>query len=312
MKVLFIDTVHEILEQKLSAAGMECVSGYEWNRAQILAEVSSFDGIVIRSRTKIDDTFFEAASNLKWIARSGSGLENIDLPTAGKHHVTVFNSPEGNAQAVGEHATGMLLSLLNNLNRGDNEVRKGIWRREENRGRELNSMSVGIIGYGHTGSAFAKCLSGFGCKILAYDKYLADFGNDLVLESTLEDILSTCDAISLHLPLTDETRAFVNGSFISMAIATPILINTSRGKVVDTEAIVDGLKNGQLAGVCLDVHEYETASFESLNLASLPAPMQYLIASDRVILSPHVAGWTSESYTKLSDYLAKKILTQFG
>ena len=234
------------------------------------------------------------------------------MPAAKKHQVTVFNSPEGNAQAVGEHATGMLLSVLNNLNRGDNEVRKGIWNREENRGRELNSMSLGIIGYGHTGSAFAKCLSGFGCKILAYDKYKADFGDDLVMESTLEDILNTCDVISLHLPLTAETRRYVDDSFISETKKTPILINTSRGKVVDTAAIVEGMKNGQLSGACLDVHEYETASFESLDLASLPAPMQFLIASDNVILSPHVAGWTHESYFKLSDFLAKKILTQFG
>ncbi len=312
MKVLFIDTVHAILEQKLSAGGMECIEGYDWSRDKILAEVQHFDGIVIRSRTKIDKVFFQAATHLKWIARSGSGLENIDLEAAAAHGVTVFNSPEGNAQAVGEHATGMLLSLLNHLNRGDREVRTGIWRREENRGRELNALTVGIIGYGHTGSAFAKCLSGFGCVILAHDKYKSDFGTDQVKESTLDEVLATCDVVSIHLPLTAETRSLINAEFIRRCKMRPILINTSRGKIVDTSALVAGLKNNQLAGICLDVHEYETASFESLDTSSLPVPMQYLVASDRVIMSPHVAGWTEESYVKLSDFLAKKILAQFG
>ena len=312
MKVLFIDTVHPILEEQLRAHGMECTPGYGWSREQILREVGSFQGIVIRSRTRIDAPFFEAAHALKWIARSGSGLENIDLTAAQRHGVMVFNSPEGNAQAVGEHATGMLLNLLNRISLSDAEVRRGVWLREENRGRELNAMRVGLIGYGHTGKAFAKCLSGFGCEVWAYDKYLNNYSDAFATQQPLHTLCEHCDVISFHVPLTAETRHMLNTDFLNQCKDGVIIINTSRGKVCNTEDLVAAMKGGKVFGACLDVHEYETASFESLGFENIPAPMAYLLQSQRTVLTPHVAGWTVESYTKLSEYLAKKILAQFS
>ncbi len=312
MRVFFIDTVHPALAHILSKNGCECVDATQKTRADILDSIADADGVVIRSKFRIDVELLEAATNLKFIARSGSGLENIDLIEAEKRQVKVFNSPEGNRDAVGEQATGMLLSLFNNLNRADDEVRKGIWRREENRGLELKGKTVGIVGYGQMGSAFAQRLSGFECRVIAYDKYKANFSTAFVEEVSLQHLMRYADVVSFHVPLTSETHYYLNHGFVNSIDKPFFLINTSRGKVVQTDAVVDGLKSGKIRGACLDVLEYEASSYENIGAENLPEAFTYLSQADNVILSPHIAGWTVESYEKLSTFLAEKILASFG
>lgn len=309
MKVAFIDTVHPCLQESLEKAGMECYNCEGESQEDILQKIHEFDGLVIRSRFTLSEDVLTRASNLKWIARSGAGMENIDTKYCEKRGIQLFNAPEGNRTAVGEHAMGMLLSLLNNLRQGQDQINQGIWDREGNRGTELTGKTVGIVGYGNTGSAFAKCLAGFDVQILAHDKYKTGFSNGNIHEATLEDIHNQADVVSLHLPLTEETYHYLNDDFVSQLAKPVYVINTARGKCLDTSALVTGLKSGKILGACLDVLEYEKASFEKLESDQLPADFQFLLESDRVVLSPHVAGWTYESYRKLSEVLATKILS---
>ncbi|KAB1063365.1 NAD(P)-dependent oxidoreductase [Salibacter halophilus] len=311
MNVLFIDTVHPALWQDLTKNGFNCIDGTYWDRDEVLDALNDVQGIVIRSKFKIDEEFLEKAKDLRFIARSGSGLENINRELTEKKGIKVFNSPEGNCDAVAEHAMGMLLSLFTNLIRSDREVREGHWYREENRGIELGGKTVGIIGYGHTGQAFAKRLSSFGCEVLAYDKFKSDFGSDHVKEVSYEDILEKSDIISFHVPLTEETRYIADRRFFSQSRKAVYLINTSRGEVVNTEHLVEALKGGLIMGACLDVLEYEKSSFENIDHKNLPDSFKYLTESDQVVLSPHIAGWTFESYERLSTVLATKILGEF-
>jgi D-3-phosphoglycerate dehydrogenase len=248
------------------------------------------------------------AKNLKFIARSGSGLENIDVDFAKSMGVQVFNSPEGNRDAVGEHAVGMLLALFQNLIQGNTEVSNGIWYREGNRGYELKGKTVGIIGYGQMGSAFAERLLGFGCTVLAYDKYKTGFGGENVKEVSLNDIYANADIVSFHVPYTEETHYYFNQEFISQMAKPFYVINTSRGKVLNTADLVAAIKNESVLGACLDVLEFENASFSN-DLNEAPESFRYLCNSPQVILSPHVAGWTFESYEKLSQVLLYKVLT---
>ncbi len=312
MKVAFIDTVHSALEIRLKSKGIDCHHLITESRDQLKSVIGTYDGIIIRSRIQLDADFLQEAKSLKFIARSGAGMENIDLKFCEEKKIICFNSPEGNRTAVAEHALGMLLMLMNRLKICDAEVRKGLWRRDENRGYELEEKTIGIIGYGQMGSAFAQRLTGFGCKILAHDKYKTGFGNQFVKEVSLEEIQRECYIVSLHLPLSDETKYYVNNEFISKMKNSFYLINTARGQNVNTAALVEGIKNKKILGACLDVLEYEKTSFENLEIASMPEPMQYLVNSDKVILSPHVAGWTHESYEKLSVYLAEKIIEKFA
>lgn len=312
MKIAFIDSVHPALEETLKQNGYQCHDFYHPSKEEMKTIIREYDGIVIRSRFRMDEDFLQHAVNLKFIARSGAGMENIDLEYCKKRNIICFNSPEGNADAVGEHAVAMLLSLFNNLFKADAEVRKGIWDREGNRGYELEGKTVGIIGYGNMGTAFAKKLRGFDCKILTYDKYKKNFAPDYVSEVSLEKLMEETDIISLHLPINDETKYFVDSSFIAKMKKPFYLINTARGKNVNTADLVEGMKSGKVRGACLDVLEYELASFEKLEISQLPDAFQYLIKSDRVVLSPHVAGWTFESYRKLSSFLAEKIIKTFG
>lgn len=311
MRVLFLDKIHPILEERLAASGWTIEHDHTSDHAAVQAKISHYDGLVIRSRIPVDRALLEAASNLKFIARSGAGLENIDLITAKELNIEVFNSPEGNRDAVGEHAVGMLLMYLNNLKRADAEVRIGMWRREENRGSELGALSVGIIGYGNTGQSFARKLSGFGCKVLAYDKYNPRPESEYPQDSTLQELQQNCDVISLHVPLTDETRYMVDAKFIDKMQKPFILINAARGPVVNTEDLVAGIKSGKVRGACLDVLEFEEGSFEGLKAEELPESYHQLCHSDKVLLSPHIAGWTHESLVKLSSVLADKILAHF-
>jgi D-3-phosphoglycerate dehydrogenase len=252
--------------------------------------------------------FIDAATNLKFIARSGSGLENIDVAYAESNGVKVYNSPEGNRDAVGEHAVGMLLMLLNNLRQADADVRAGRWPREENRGYEIAGKTVGIIGYGLMGSSFAQKLSGFGATVIAYDKYKTGYSSSIVQEVSLAELRLRADIVSLHLPLNAETHYFANTAFFQ-SFAKPIyFINTARGKNTETAALVDALKNGRVKGACIDVIEYEKASLEGLEQDPSLTAMRELITMSNVVLSPHIAGWTHESYEKLSSVLAEKIL----
>ncbi|MCF8276928.1 MAG: hypothetical protein K9J17_09350 [Flavobacteriales bacterium] len=307
MHILFLDTVHEHLESHLKRMDFECEDGTTWSRAEVLSRIGRYEGIVIRSRIKLDKELLDAARNLRFIARAGAGMENIDVDHAKMLGIQCFNAPEGNRDAVAEHAIGMLLSLFNKINTADLEVRKGLWLREENRGVELLGRTVGIIGYGNTGQAFAKRLAGFGVLTYAYDKFKKGFSSDLVIETNLESIVQEAEIVSLHVPLTKETHHMINDAFFEKLNYPIYLINTSRGQVVDTEALVRAMESGKVLGACLDVLEFEKFNFEQIENEQIPPAFQYLIDSPRVILTPHIAGWTVESNAKISHVLGEKI-----
>ena len=311
MKVIFIDTVHPILQDQLEAIGFSCDWYHEETIERIKQDLPQYDGMVIRSRIPVDKKLLDLANKLKFIARSGAGLENIDLDYAAKKGIVCFSAPEGNRDAVAEHGLGMLLSLFNHMNRADKEVREGIWKREENRGVELKGKTVGIIGYGYMGKAFAERLTGFGVRIIVHDKYKSDFGHSYIEEVSLETLQQKADVISFHLPLTDETTFMCDDSFINNCKKDIYILNTARGKIIETNALVDGLQKGKILGACLDVLEYEKSSFEQLHKEQLPENFAYLVQSDKVLLSPHVAGWTIESYIKLSSVLGDKIKAHY-
>jgi len=306
-KVLFIDSMHPLLEKLLENAGFNCEHDYESSKEVIESKLHQYIGIVIRSRFKIDTNFIDKAKNLKFIARGGSGLENIDVKYAESKNISCLNSPEANAQAVAEQALGMLLNLFNNINKADSEVRKGIWKREENRGIELSGKTVSIIGFGNNGKAFAKVLSGFGCEVLVFDKYLKHYSTDFAKESDWEEIFEKTDIISFHVPLTEETLYFFNQKLIEKFKKPIYLINISRGKVVKTSDLVEGIKNGKILGACLDVLEYEKVSFENLSIEALPEDFKFLTESPKTVLTPHIAGWSIESNEKIAKVLFNKI-----
>ena len=312
MRILFIDSNHPLLHETLQNAGFTCDLNYHWTEAEIIENIHLYDGIVIRSKIKITAAIIDKAINCKFIARAGAGMENIDVAYAESKGILCFHAPEGNKDAVAEHAIGMILSLFNNLCRANQQVREGKWIRERNRGIELMGKTVGIIGYGNMGSAFSERLKGFGVKVLVHDKYKTNFGNDFVHESTLEQLLESADIISLHTPLTDETKYLINDSFINKFKKNIYIINTARGKCLNTADLVKNIELGKVLGACLDVLEYEAVSFENLNANQLPQAFQYLIKSDKVQLSSHIAGWTVESNEKIATVLAEKIKAAFS
>ncbi|MCO5258533.1 MAG: phosphoglycerate dehydrogenase [Crocinitomicaceae bacterium] len=311
MKVLFIDTVHDILQKRLEQKGVECIDGTTWSLEVTKEALTDMDGIVIRSRFRLDESILKFAPQLKFIARSGAGMENIDSDYCEKRNIQLFNAPEGNCTAVAEHALGMILALFNQLKKGDAEIRKGIWDREGNRGLELTGKTVGIIGYGHNGSAFAKVLRGFDCKILAYDKYKTGFGNDWVTESTLEELYEQAEIISFHIPQNEETIYWGNTDFFEQVKHPFFLINLSRGKIIRIADLMNAINNGKVKGAVLDVLEFESSSFASIFGEDIPTDFKELIKSDKVLLSPHVGGWTVESYFKLSNVLADKVIAAY-
>ena len=308
MKILFIDSNHPILQETLQKAGHTCDLSYLLTKEEIINNIHLYDGIVIRSRIKITKEIIDKATRLKFIARAGAGMENIDVDYAESKGIACLHAPEGNRAAVAEHAIGMLLSLFNNLCKANKEVRDGKWIREGNRGIELMGKTVGIIGYGNMGSAFAERLKGFGVKVLVYDKYKSNFSTDLIFETSLNRIFEEADVISLHTPLTNETHYLINDSFINKFKKNIYIINTARGKCLNTADLVKNIQSGKVPGACLDVLEYEDSSFENLHATTLPEPFQYLMQSERVMLSPHIAGWTFESNLKIAEILAEKIL----
>ncbi len=308
MRILFIDSNHSLLHETLIKAGHTCDLNYTWTKDEIENNIHLYDGVVIRSKIKITKEIIDKAAKLKFIARAGAGMENIDVAYAESIGIKCLHAPEGNKDAVAEQAIGMLLGLFNNLFRANKEVREGKWIREGNRGVELMGKTVGIIGYGNMGSAFAERLKGFGVNVLVYDKFKSGFGNEFINETTVEDIFKSADVVSLHTPLTDETNYLINDAFINKFSKNIYIINTARGKCLNTSDLVKNLKSGKVLGVCLDVLEHEMVSFEALNTKQLPEAFQYLIQSDKVVLSPHIAGWTQESNEKIARVLAEKIM----
>ena len=306
MKILHLDTNHPLLINQLNAMGFQNDEDYTSSKTEIESKIATYDGLIIRSRFGIDKTFLDAAKQLKFIGRLGAGLENIDGDYAQEKGVELLAAPEGNRNAVGEHALGMLLSLFNKLNKADREVRSGKWLREANRGVELDGKTVGIIGYGNMGKAFAKKLRGFGVTVLCYD-IKAHVGDKNAKQVTLEEFCERVDVVSLHTPQTPLTMGMINTNFIS-AFKKPFwFINTARGKSVVTQDLVAALKSGKILGAGLDVLEYEKSSFEDMFTSTMPEAFQYLIGADNVLLTPHIAGWTIESKEKLAQTIVDKI-----
>lgn len=306
-RILIIDDVHPILADKLRRAGHEVVTDTAMSREELLAVISDYDALVVRSKLTVDKTVIDASTRLRCIGRVGAGMETIDTQYAEARGICCLNSPEGNRDAVGEHTVGLLLALFDNIARADREVRAGIWRREPNRGLEIKGRTIGIIGYGNMGQAFAKRLRGFECTVLAFDKYKHRFGNEWVAEVELSELMARADVLSLHVPLTDETRYMVDDAFLSSFVKPFCLINTSRGAVIDTAALVNAMKQGTVTGAALDVIEYEDMQTDGIFADTEPEALRWLKNSDRTVLSPHVAGWTVESKFRLSDVLADKM-----
>ena len=315
MKVLHLDSNHPLLLQQLEQLGCENHEDYSSSRSEVLSRISEYEGIIIRSRFTIDREFLDRASSLRFIGRVGAGLENIDTVYTQKRGIRLIAAPEGNRNAVGEHALGMLLSLFNHLLKADAEVRAGKWLREENRGTELDGKTVGLIGYGNMGKAFAKKLRGFDVNVICHD-IQTGVGDENARQVGLEELQRTADVLSLHIPQTPLTVGMVNHKFIE-AFAKPFwLLNTARGTSVVTTDLVNALRNGKILGAGLDVLEYEKSSFENLfksdaTGSKLPEAFDYLVSSKNVILTPHVAGWTAESHIKLAQTIVNKVKSEF-
>lgn len=321
MRILHLDTNHPLLIEQLTDLGFENDEDYTATKKEIENKIQHYDGLIIRSRFSIDQAFLEKAVNLKFIGRLGAGLENIDTRYAKEHDIFMAAAPEGNRNAVGEHTLGMLLSLFNKLNKADREVRSGRWDREGNRGEELEGKTVGIIGYGNMGKAFAKKLKGFDVEVICYD-IKGGVGDENARQVGILELQQKADVLSLHLPQTDSTVGMIQESFIAPFHKPFWLFNTGRGKCVVTEDLVSALKSGKILGAGLDVLEYEKSSFENMfdkdaglsaveGQLNLSEAFQYLIAADNVLLTPHVAGWTVESKVKLAQTIVDKIKAKF-
>lgn len=305
--ILHIDSNHPLLWNQLEQAGFVNHEDFTSSKADIEAKINDYQGIVIRSRFKIDQTFLDKATNLQFIARVGAGLESIDCEYAQSKNIALIAAPEGNRNAVAEHSLGMILSLFNNFNQADAEIRAGHWNRESNRGHELDGKTVGIIGYGNMGKAFAKKLRGFDVDVLCYD-IQENVGDANARQVSFAEFQEKVDVLSLHLPWTPETDKMVDEAFIN-GFAKPLwVINTSRGKNIVTADLVAALQSGKVLGAGLDVLEYEKLSFETLfQEATTPEAFQYLLNAKNVILTPHIAGWTFESHERLAQVIVDKI-----
>ena len=312
MKILHLDTNHPILLEQLNSLGFTNDEDYTSSKAEVIAKIHLYDGLIIRSRFSIDASFLEKAKNLKFIGRVGAGLENIDCSYAKNNGITLIAAPEGNRNAVGEHCLGMLLSLFNKLNKANGEIKKGQWLREENRGVELDGKTVGVIGYGNMGKSFAKKLRGFNVEVLCYD-LKPNVSDDCCKQVSLRELQQKVDVLSLHTPQTELTRNMVNTNFIESFKKNFWLLNTARGTSVVTKDLVIALKSKKILGAGLDVLEYEKTSFEDLfTNDKIPKAFQYLINSNKVLLSPHVAGWTIESKEKLAQTIVDKIKSNYS
>lgn len=308
MKILLLDSNHPLITEQLLAKGFILEEDFTSSYDEVLQKINQYDGIIIRSRIPLDKNFLENAPNLKFIARVGAGMENIDLETAKNLGISLINSPEGNRDSVAEHVVAMLLILMNRLFIASEEVKNGVWKREENRGDELLGKTFGIIGYGNMGKATAKRLSGFGVEVIFYD-ILPDLEDEFAKQVSLEELQERADILSLHIPLDSSTKYLVDENFISKMKKNFYLVNTARGKNVKTSALVDALKSGKVKAAALDVLEYEKSSFE--NLETNNEDLQFLLDSEQVIVTPHIAGWTHQSKEKLAQFIVDKIVQQF-
>ena len=308
MKVLFLDTNHPFLLEGLRKLNLECDEDYSSSKSAIEAKIHDYDGLIIRSRFSLDQSFLEKATRLKFIGRVGAGLENIDNEFALSKGIKLIAAPEGNRNAVGEHTLGMILSLFNKFKKADTEIRNGIWLREDNRGIELEGKTIGLIGYGNMGKAFAKKLKGFDCDVICYD-IKPDVGDQNARQVSLTELFEKTEVLSLHTPQTELTKHMIDASFLHQFQKSIYVINTARGSAIITKDLVQALKTGKVLGACLDVLEYEKNSFENFfsKENTLPEDFQYLITSDKVLLSPHVAGWTVESKFKLAETIVHKV-----
>ena len=310
IKILHIDSNHPLLWEQLEQAGFQNEADFTSSKEEIEAKIENYQGIVIRSRFKIDQTFIEKATNLQFIARVGAGLESIDCEYAMQRGINLIAAPEGNANAVGEQAIGMLLSLFNHLNKANSEVKEGQWIREGNRGHELEGKTIGIMGYGNMGKSFAKKLRGFDVTVLCYD-ILPNVGDENATQVSLAELQERADVLSLHTPWTTETDKMINSDFINQFKKSFWFINTARGNSVVTEDLVEALKSGKILGAGLDVLEYEKVSFETLFEGETPKPLDYLLQAENVLLTPHIAGWTVESHQKLAQTIVDKIIALY-
>ena len=315
MKILLLDSNHPLITEQLLAKGFVLEEDFTSSYDEVLQKINQYDGIIIRSRIPLDKNFLENAQNLKFIARVGAGMENIDLETAKNLGISLINSPEGNRDAVAEHVVAMLLILMNRLFIASEEVKNGVWKREENRGDELLGKTFGIIGYGNMGKATAKRLSGFGVEVIFYD-ILPNLEDEFAKQVSLEELQERADILSLHIPLDASTKYLVDEGFISKMKKNFYLVNTARGKNVKTSALVDAIKSGKVKAAALDVLEYEKSSFENLDTSTSLSTrnkedLQFLLDSEQVIVTPHIAGWTHQSKEKLAQFIVDKIVQQF-
>ena len=308
MKILQLDQNHPLISERLSAKGFVIDEDYTSSYDEVCKKLKDYEGIIIRSRIPINRAFIEAGKNLKFIARVGAGMENIDAAAANEFNISLINAPEGNRDALAEHVIGMLLMLMHRFNICCDEVKCGVWKREENRGDELMGKTVGLIGYGNMGKATAKRFSGFGCKVIFHD-IIEGLSDGFAKQVTLDELKQQSDIISLHVPLTDKTLYFIDENFISEIKKDFYLINTARGKNIKTKDLVGAIKSGKIKGAALDVLEYEKTSFE--NLESESEDLKFLLSSEKAIVTPHIAGWTHQSKEKLAQVIVDKILNTF-
>lgn len=304
MKILIIDEMHTCILTLLEEQGHQVHYQPTITKSEIFSIISDYEGVLVRSKIKFDKSFFQQAEKLRFIGRAGAGLDQIDLEEVEKKNIQLLNAPEGNCDALGEHALALLLSLLTNLKKGDHDINQMVWDREGNRGYELSARTIGVIGFGFMGQAFAKRAAALGCKVLAYDKYKENYATSFAQEASLEEIYEQCDVLSLHVPLTEETNQWINEDFFSRFKNPFWLINTARGKVCVLDDLVQVLEEGKVLGAGLDVIENEKLGTLT---SDQKRTLQTLSACSNVIISPHVGGWSFESYQKISEVLAEKI-----
>lgn len=307
-KILFLDKAHPFLETNLTENGFECHTDTTSSKSEVETFIGEYQGIVMRSRFRIDQSFLKKAVSLRFLAREGVGVEHIDVDFAEAKGIKILISPEGSKDTVAEHALGLLLCLMNNLSRADRQVRTGQWVREANRAVELKGKTVGILGYGNMGKSLAQRLRGFGVRVLAFDKFLTNYGDEFAEEASLEMMYEEADVLSAHIPYSADNHHFINDAFLRNFKKNIYVVNTARGLILNTADLVENLKSGKVAGAALDVLEYEETSFDKFSLVQLPPAFDYLTQADNVVLSPHIAGWSFESKEKHGRVLAEKIL----
>ncbi|MFT4761825.1 MAG: D-3-phosphoglycerate dehydrogenase [Saprospiraceae bacterium] len=310
-KILLLNPSHPVLQEKLMEAGFICVENFTDSKEQIEAIVHEYDGVILRSRINIDEAIVNKGKRLKFVAREGVGIEHIAVKYAKQQGIKVITSPEGSRDTVGEHALGMLLALLNNLVRADQQIRQGKWERESNRGIEIKGKTVGILGYGNMGRSFAKKISGFEANVIAYDKFKTGYGDKFATEASLETLFAEADILSIHIPYQEGNFHFIDGAFLTNFKKDIFVVNTARGLVLNTADLVEKMKAGQVRGAALDVLEYEEQSFDSWNFEELPTAFHYLVKAENVVLAPHIAGWSFESKEGHARVLAEKIISRW-